>query len=90
MDGLLKDCRWVMGFCLMTERGPSLIAVGPCCFYHWCALLRVGSNGFEGCLRQTPMLVDLSGSSIGAGGHDLLLPAAAQIWVDGGADRMVL
>ncbi|KAL5978285.1 hypothetical protein ACLOJK_029402 [Asimina triloba] len=51
----------------------------------------VGSNGFEDpcCLRQTPMLVDLPGSSIGAGGHDLLLLAAAQIWVDGGADRMV-
>ncbi|KAL5978284.1 hypothetical protein ACLOJK_029401 [Asimina triloba] len=51
----------------------------------------VGSNGFEDpcCLRQTPMLVDLPGSSIVAGGHDLLLPTAAQIWVDGGADQMV-
>ncbi|KAL6000997.1 hypothetical protein ACLOJK_006724, partial [Asimina triloba] len=69
------DARWIVG---TGFRGSSTGAADVVDWVGRWAGAEVGSNGFEDpcCLRQTPMLVDLPGSSIGAGGHDLLLPAA--------------
>ncbi|KAL5986454.1 hypothetical protein ACLOJK_014787 [Asimina triloba] len=83
-----RRCPWMIGGAWPPEFRFEICTCRYLARLRPCAADFVGSNGFEDpcCLRQMPMLVNLPGSSIGAGGHDLLLLAAAQIWVDGGAD----